>query len=84
TTMAGLTLRVRRHERLTLVAAHLTFIILNFATMPFWQMEGLALYGVLCGYTLFSARSAVVERGAARPPRRQWNGQRGQRSVRAI
>jgi hypothetical protein len=34
------------------VFAHLGFIILNFATMPFWQLEGLIFYGLLSGYTL--------------------------------
>jgi hypothetical protein len=32
--------------------AHAGFIILNFATMPHWQLEGLILYGLLCGYTI--------------------------------
>jgi hypothetical protein len=32
--------------------AHVGFIVLNLATMPFWQLEGLILYGLLCGYTL--------------------------------
>jgi hypothetical protein len=35
-----------------LLCAHLGFILLNMATMPFWQIEGLILYGVLCGYTV--------------------------------
>jgi len=85
TVMAGLMLKVRRHERLMLAAAHLSFIILNFATMPFWQMEGLALYGVLCGYTLFSARAARLERrGALQGGWTTPNGrQRLPRSVRA-
>ena len=29
------------------------------ATMPFWQVEGLALYGLLCGYTIHAARAAA-------------------------
>jgi hypothetical protein len=42
-----------------LFCAHLGFILLNMATMPFWQVEGLILYGVLCGYTVcFSAARA--------------------------
>lgn len=35
-----------------LVCAHLGFILLNMATMPFWQIEGLIFYGILCGYTV--------------------------------
>lgn len=51
-----------RGERLLLLAAHASFFVLNMATMPFWQVEGLALYGVLCGYTVYSARAAVGSR----------------------
>lgn len=64
-TMAALAFRARRDERLSLVAAHLSFFLLNFATMPFWLVEGLALYAVLCGYTLFSARAAANSRRVA-------------------
>lgn len=63
--MIGLAFRSRRPERLILLSAHFSFIVLNFATMPFWQVEGLALYGLLCGYTLFSARAAAFSRRAA-------------------
>ena len=46
-----------RGERFKLLAAHFAFFILNMATMPFWQVEGLAFYGVLCGYTIYAARA---------------------------
>jgi hypothetical protein len=45
-------------ERFKLLAAHFAFFLLNMATMPFWQVEGLALYGLLCGYTIYAARTA--------------------------
>ncbi len=45
-----------RGERFKLLAAHFSFFILNMATMPFWQVEGLAFYGLLCGCTIFAAR----------------------------
>lgn len=45
-------------ERFKLLAAHFAFFLLNMATMPFWQVEGLALYGLLCGYTIHAARAA--------------------------
>jgi len=45
-------------ERFKLLAAHFAFFLLNMATMPFWQVEGLALYGLLCGYTVYAARAA--------------------------
>lgn len=64
-TMIVLAFRGRPTERLILLSAHFSFIVLNFATMPFWQVEGLALYGLLCGYTLFSARAAAFNRRAA-------------------
>lgn len=35
-----------------LVCTHIGFILLNMATMPFWQIEGLILYGLICGYTV--------------------------------
>jgi hypothetical protein len=42
--------------------AHVGFIILNFATMPLWQLEGLILYGLLCGYTIALTSRARVAR----------------------
>ncbi len=45
-------------ERFKLLAAHFAFFLLNMATMPFWQVEGLALYGLLCGYTIHATRAA--------------------------
>lgn len=35
-----------------LMFAHIGFIILNFATMPHWLIEGLIFYGLLCGLTI--------------------------------
>lgn len=51
-----------RGERFKLLAAHFAFFLLNMATMPFWQVEGLAMYGLLCGYTIYAARTAQVPR----------------------
>jgi hypothetical protein len=48
-----------RGHRFQLIAAHLAFFLLNMATMPFWQVEGLALYGLLCGYTVHAARASA-------------------------
>src|SRR3546814_10406610 len=64
-TMAVQALKARRHERLTLAAGHLSFFILNLATMTFWQVEGLALFGLLCGYPLFFSRVAAFSRRGA-------------------
>jgi len=49
-------------ERFKLLAAHFAFFLLNMATMPFWQVEGLAFYGLLCGYTIYAARAATRPR----------------------
>lgn len=46
------------------IFAHIGFIVLNFATMPHWQLEGLILYGLLCGYTIALTRHARVARPA--------------------
>lgn len=48
-----------------LVCTHLGFICLCMATMPFWQIEGLILYGIICGYTvvLTSQRAPARRRG---------------------
>jgi hypothetical protein len=46
--------------------AHVGFIILNFATMPHWQLEGLILYGLLCGYTIALTSRARAPRAVAR------------------
>ena len=47
-----------------LIAAHLSFLLLNMATMPHWMLEGDILYGVLCGYTLFMLRR-TADQGAS-------------------
>lgn len=39
--------------RLPLVTAHVGFFLLNMATMPFWMVEGLLFYGLLCGFTIY-------------------------------
>lgn len=47
-----------------LVCTHLGFVCLSMATMPFWQIEGLILYGLICGYTVV----LTTQRAAARQP----------------
>ena len=51
--------------RLILTSAHLSFFLLNMATMPFWMIEGLLLYGLLCGFTIYSRLVASRARPAA-------------------
>ncbi|MEQ1784624.1 MAG: hypothetical protein ABMA14_25025, partial [Hyphomonadaceae bacterium] len=43
-----------------LVSAHIGFILLNMATMPFWMIEGLIFYGLLCGFTVAATATARV------------------------
>jgi hypothetical protein len=60
---AGLVLAFRTGaDKARLVAAHLSFITLNMATMPMWLVEGLLLYGLLWGYTIFYRTQAARPR----------------------
>ena len=51
--MMTLAMSSPRQWRFTLVMAHLGFFLLNMATMPFWMIEGLLYYGLLCGFTVY-------------------------------
>jgi O-antigen ligase len=57
-TIASVAMRAQRGQRATILGAHASFFLLNMATMPHWQIEGNILYGLICGYTLASARAA--------------------------
>ena len=55
------------------LASHFGFILLNMATMPFWMIEGLVFYGILCGASLYvlgsrqQASSSPLSRQATNP-----------------
>lgn len=51
--MLAAALRVRHPRAGVLIGAHLSFLVLNMATMPMWMIEGNILYGIICGYTLY-------------------------------
>ncbi|WP_374651101.1 O-antigen ligase family protein [Dongia sp.] len=51
-----------------LIAGHLSFLLLNMATMPHWMLEGDILYGVLCGYTIYMLRRTADERKPMKMP----------------
>lgn len=51
--MLNLARRARGAIRTDLIAAHISFILLNLATMALWQIEGVILYAIVCGYSLF-------------------------------
>jgi hypothetical protein len=72
--MLTITLRIKDGPKGKLIAAHISFFLLNMATMPHWMIEGNILYGVICGYTLYRALGPAkvqVPRAApvARPSR---------------
>ncbi len=54
-----------REYRPLLVTGHLSFFVLNMATMPMWMIEGMILYAILCGCTVaaFTARRAQARPG---------------------
>lgn len=51
-----LALRAPVEQRIRLLAAHLSFFLVNMATMPMWLIEGMIYYGVLCGATVALAK----------------------------
>lgn len=51
--MLAAALRVRHPRAGVLIGAHLSYLVLNMATMPMWMVEGNILYGIICGYTLY-------------------------------
>ncbi len=65
--------RARLAVRTDLVVAIFSFILLNLATMALWQIEGLILFALICGYAMFSA----VQAGAVRWEGRRRLGSRG-------
>jgi O-antigen ligase len=65
---SGLLMALRaQQERWKLVAAHLSFLILNLATMPLWLIEGNIVFGLLWGYTLYYGRSGITVSVKERP-----------------
>ena len=57
-TMFRLAWSTDERTRTLLLGGHLSFLMLNLATMAHWQVEGNILYGVLCGLTIAKARQA--------------------------
>lgn len=43
----------RGGQRAVLIAGHISFFVLNMATMPMWMIEGMIFYAILCGFTLY-------------------------------
>jgi hypothetical protein len=63
-------LRAPWSVRPTLLLLHLSFLILNMSTMPFWLIEGLIMYGLICGYTVYYSQLGS-ERVRDRTPARR-------------
>ena len=61
-------LRLKDGPKGKLLAAHLSFFLLNMATMPHWMIEGNILYGIICGYTLYRALGPATLPVARRRP----------------
>ena len=55
-----LALKADQRSRALLIGGHLSFLVLNLATMAHWQIEGNILYGLLSGYTIAKARKTRV------------------------
>lgn len=53
--------RIKSGLKLELLAAHASFLILNMATMPLWQIEGIIFYAILCAYTIYCFKFRVFE-----------------------
>jgi hypothetical protein len=66
---SGLFLAARGASPLRMIAAHVSFILINFATMPMWMIPGLITYGFVWAYTLYELEGA--RRGVP------WWGRRG-------
>ena len=56
--MFALAAMAKTRARPILLCGHLSFFLLNMATMPLWQIEGMILYGILCGCTVQAYISA--------------------------
>jgi hypothetical protein len=70
-TMLFCALRAKHGPRGKLLAAHISFFILNMATMPHWMIEGDILYGIICGYTLYLYYGPATVPIAAKPAKAQ-------------
>lgn len=49
----GLAFRVRRDKRAAIISCHVAYIVLGLGTMPTYSIEGVLLYGIICGYTVY-------------------------------
>ncbi|HEX8342129.1 MAG TPA: hypothetical protein VF624_14580 [Tepidisphaeraceae bacterium] len=43
-----------------LFAGHISFFVLNMATMPMWMIEGLIFYSIICGFSVYRLRMTLA------------------------
>ena len=67
-TMFWLAWSTDERSRNLLLGGHLSFLVLNLATMAHWQVEGNILYGLLSGYTIAKARQAKMTKALVERP----------------
>jgi len=78
--MAWLAARVTDGSRSLLLGGHASFFVLNMATMPLWNVEGLILYALLCGFTVaaYQARGRTVYQGVPVDQELPWPAEAGE------
>lgn len=54
-----------------LLLLHFGYAVLNMSTQPFWAVEGLMMYGLICGFTLHYAYARVAVRTSVGPAERR-------------
>ena len=59
-------LRSPWNVRPMLLLLHFSFFVLNMSTMPFWLVEGLIMYGLICGYSIYYGQLGMENR------RKRW------------
>lgn len=68
--MALLALRTPPSVMPAILLLHFGYAVLNMSTQPFWAIEGLMMYGLICGFTLHYAYARVAVRAGGDPARR--------------
>lgn len=69
--MALLALRTPPAVMPVILLLHFGFAVLNMSTQPFWAVEGLMMYGLICGFTLHYAYARVAKRARSEPVQRR-------------
>lgn len=54
-----------------LLLLHFGYAVLNMSTQPFWAVEGLMMYGLICGFTLHYAYARIAAPQGRAPAQRR-------------